>query len=120
MHNGYYFIYVYNETELTEQYPKAAVTNVFALGKYPDGTWPMQTKVKEQYAVLPPLKGTLCGPFYSKAEADNIHRSLLNSFDKFDIKTTIVNYEGINAHKENSPTSTNSPKTDFWGNPIKE
>ncbi|SFC80861.1 hypothetical protein SAMN05421747_12926 [Parapedobacter composti] len=116
--NLYYFIYAYNATELTEQYTGAFVSNVFALGKYPDGTWPMQTKVKEQIATLTPLEEIICGPFYSKTEADNIHRSLLNSFVKFDLNTTIVNYEGINPHKENSPTSTNSPKTDFWGNPI--
>src|SRR5690606_877288 len=35
----YYFAYTYSEAELKRDYPNAVLSNVFSVGKYPDGTW---------------------------------------------------------------------------------
>lgn len=117
--NLYYFAYSYNDSQLTEQNPMVVTIPVFAIGKYPDHTWPLQTKVKEELNTLVPSKKTICGPFYSSQEAAQV----FNSFSKLTSQTQMqlkpIEYKGYNAHPENTMTTSPNAKVDFWGNPIK-
>jgi len=117
--NLYYFVYSYKKAELTSENPAVFVSNPFAIGKYPDNTWPLQTKISEGINNLTPLEEVVCGPFYSRSEADRIHQSFADYLAKTNMQPKAVIYEGFNAHPENGPGTQDKPKVDFWGNPIK-
>lgn len=118
--NLYYFVYAYNQDQLLQDNPKVKTTNnVFAIGKYPDGTWPMKTKIESEINALTPLKETICGPFYSLSEANSVYQSFLSYLDKTNMGIDAISYEGFNAHSETENLKQTAPKLDFWGNPIK-
>lgn len=117
--NLYYFVYAYNQDQLMLDNPKVKATNVFAIGKYPDGTWPMKTKIEDEVNNLTPLQETICGPFYSLSEANSVYNSFLSYIDKTNMGIDTITYEGFNAHSETENLQQTAPKLDFWGNPIK-
>ncbi|TVZ57633.1 hypothetical protein NA63_0119 [Flavobacteriaceae bacterium MAR_2010_105] len=117
--NLYYFVYAYNQDQLLQDSPKVKTTKVFAIGKYPDGTWPMKTKIEDEVNSLTPLQETICGPFYSLSEANSVYNSFLSYVDKTNMGIDALTYEGFNAHSEIENLQQTAPKVDFWGNPIK-
>jgi hypothetical protein len=117
--NLYYFVYAYKQDQLLLDNPIVKATNVFAIGKYPDGTWPMKTKIESELNSLTPLKETICGPFYSLSEANSVYQSFLSYADKTNMGIDTISYEGFNAHSETENVQQTTPKLDFWGNPIK-
>ncbi|MFC4720692.1 hypothetical protein ACFO5O_00045 [Geojedonia litorea] len=117
--NLYYFVYAYNQDQLMLDNPKVKATNVFAIGKYPDGTWPMKTKLESEINALTPLNETICGPFYSQSEASSVYQSFVSYLDKTNMGMDTISYEGFNAHSETENLQQSAPKLDFWGNPIK-
>lgn len=118
--NLYYFVYSYDKNKLTEQNPTLWLSNIFAIGKYPDNTWPLQTKITEDIYNLTPLNEIICGPFYTKSEADDVLSSFKNYLTQTLMTSNLIEYNGFNAHKESENTSqTTTSKLDFWGNPIK-
>lgn len=119
--NLYYFVYSYTEADLQNLEVDIFLSNIFAVGKYPDGTWPLQTKLADQINALTPLEEVICGPFYTLSEANGVYASFSGRLHSTGMKAKQVDYGGFNAHAETAgdmPAAT--PKLDFWGNPIKD
>jgi hypothetical protein len=117
--NLYYFVYSYNESQLAEQNPTVTTIPVFAIGKYPDGTWPLQTKIATELNTLDPSQKTICGPFYSAQEAAEVFNSFSKLLTQTQMQLKPIEYKGFNAHPENGPSRQTKAKLDFWGNPVK-
>ncbi|MDT8411253.1 MAG: hypothetical protein RQ875_02225 [Vicingaceae bacterium] len=118
--NLYYFVYSFKEADLENLSANIYVSNIFALGKYPDGTWPMRTKVEQQIKNLTSLDEVIVGPFYTLSEAQNVYSGFSENLKKINLNSNLVDYDGFNAHKETEGTlSQPSVKLDFWGTPIK-
>jgi hypothetical protein len=117
--NLYYFAYAYDANQLTAQSPVVITVPVFAIGKYPDGTWPLQPKIEAELNALVPAHKTICGPFYSPQEAEEVFNSFSKLMSQTQMQLNPIEYKGYNAHAENGPATQEKAKVDFWGNPIK-
>ena len=118
--NLYYFVYAYNEDSLRDIETKISVSNVFALGRYPDGTWPMKNKVEDEVAALTTSREIICGPFYTINEANDVRTEFIVNLEKVYLKSEPIEYQGINAHSEDKINGTQNSNLDFWGNPLNE
>jgi hypothetical protein len=112
-------VYSYNESQLAEQNPTVTTIPVFAIGKYPDGTGPLQTKIATELNTLDPSQKTICGPFYSAQEAAEVFNSFSKLLTQTQMQLKPIEYKGFNAHPENGPSRQTKAKLDFWGNPVK-
>ncbi|MGM5470889.1 hypothetical protein ACS386_11485 [Flavobacteriaceae bacterium LMO-SS05] len=133
----YFFVYSYNEADTEKTYPSIYISNVFALPKYADGTWPFKTSVMDKISKKNPgLNFSLSGYYKSKAEADQQLKYFLSHVDSASLKIHNIAYEikkasgtsdsetdfwGNSNKKTETKSTTNntSSKTDFWGKPIK-
>lgn len=116
--NLYYFAYSYDANKLTTESPVVTTVPVFAIGKYPDGTWPLQTKIETELKALVPAQKTICGPFYSPQEAVQVFNSFSKLMSQTQMQLKHIEYKGFNAHPENTANTPQKAKVDFWGNPI--
>ncbi len=93
--------------------PEISISNVFAVSKFSDGTWPLKGKVIEKLG----LKGsnndiTLSGYYTSRTDAEASQRYLSGK-----AKETAFIVSTINCSVSESAKIV-APVTDFWGNPI--
>ncbi len=116
--NLYYFVYAYQPNSLLDDQPVVTLTKPFAIGKYPDGTWPMKTKISNQIQGITPLEEVMVGPMYSLAEANNIHNTFLNYLSGTAMGTSFLEFEGINPQPESPEGISSGPAIDFWGKPM--
>ena len=117
--NLFYFSYAYNNSDLKTDYPVVYVSNVFAIGQYPDGTWPMTSKIKTEISKLTPYDEIIYGSFNSETGASNALYDFVNSVSETGMKVQRVSYKGKNAHQV-TVNNQNSATVDFWGNPVKK
>ncbi len=125
--------------------PVIGISNVFAVSKFSDGTWPLKSKVIERLG----LKGstndiTLSGYYTSRTDAESSQRYLLgkarecaftvstincSAGESAKIVTPVTDFWGNPIDKTNNSsvnttpvkeTISNKPKLDFWGNPVKD
>lgn len=133
----YFFVYSYKESTLENDNPTIYISNVFALQKYADGTWPFKTSLMQKIAKEnKDLEFILSGFYESKTEAVQQHQYFASGANSsafaingisFEIKKTSETSDSQtdfwgNPNKNVAPkptTNNNNAKTDFWGNPIK-
>lgn len=133
----YFFVYSYKESTIENDNSIIYVSNVFALPKYADGTWPFKTSLIQKITnENKDLELILSGYYESKNEADRQQQYFVSNANNaaftmkgitFEIKKTSgtsnsqTDFWG-NSNKDAESTSTlnnNNTKTDFWGNSIK-
>lgn len=120
----YYFIYAgtigsYTGNEIFNGEAIEYVSNVFAIGQYPDGTWPMKTTIESEVRTLTNGRGVIHGYFTSEKEAqialDRFKSEIINA----GMKINNITYEGKNAKIQQNQTDNSQQALDYWGNPIK-
>lgn len=116
--NLYYFVYAYQSNEMFQDRPSVVLSNVFAIGKYPDGTWPMKTKVAEEIMSVSPLNEILAGPYQTLYEANLKYKMFSDNMNRVSLNAKSIKIEGFNPHDEDELISASTPTVDFWGNPI--
>jgi hypothetical protein len=133
----YFFVYSYKESTIENDNSIIYISNVFALPKYADGTWPFKTSLMQKITnENKDLDLILSGYYDSKTEADHQQKYFISNANNaaftvkgisFEIKKTSgtsnsqTDFWG-NSNKDAESPSTikdNSAATDFWGNPIK-
>ncbi|RAV29036.1 hypothetical protein DN748_08870 [Sinomicrobium soli] len=122
----YYFIYTNNldsftGIEIDEGKAVVRVSNVFAIGQYPDGTWPMANTIQAEINDLTSHNGQLHGYYISEQEAQTVLNNFKNEIQNAGIRieNNIV-YTGKNANEQQQHTTGNKQQLDYWGNPIKK
>ena len=105
----HFFSYTFNNDHISQAMPVVAVSNVFPIARYGDGTWPFKTavvndvkKTGAQGAV------TLVGYYASKEMADQMRTSFLSLAKKCEISVKDITYKG--------KKTTGATGADFWGN----
>ncbi len=93
--------------------PVIGISNVFAVSKFSDGTWPLKSKVIERLG----LKGstndiTLSGYYTSRTDAESSQRYLLGKARECAFTVSTINCSAGESAKIVAPV------TDFWGNPL--
>jgi len=122
----YYFIYAgtiggYTGDEIYNGEAIEYVSNVFAIGQYPDGTWPMKTTIESEVRTLTNGRGVIHGYFTSEKEAqialDRFKSEIINA----GMKVNNITYAGKNANVQQQSQADNKQQAlDYWGNPIKK
>ncbi|GGH06026.1 hypothetical protein FAZ19_04410 [Sphingobacterium alkalisoli] len=117
--NLYYFVYAMDRNQIEENSCQIYASNVFAIGRYPDGTWPMKTKVEQELNALTSSQETIHGPYSSLNEAQNSLTQFVQYAEKARMEVAYVEHKGFNAQVEGGRQST-GPALDFFGNPINQ
>lgn len=76
----YYFIYAYDSTSLTRENTVLYLSNVFEIGKYPDGTWPYRSTIETELKSLSPYREVMHGYYYNVADAEKMRQSFRELF----------------------------------------
>ncbi|GEM_PF-2729509 len=116
--NLYYFVYALDRSRIEENSCQVYTSNVFAVGRYPDGTWPMKTKVEHELNALSPLEETIHGPYQTLHEAQNSRQQFLQYAEKARMEVVAVEHKGFNVQSVGSSRTSTGPTLDFFGNPI--
>lgn len=115
----YYFIYT-KINDFKEENITLKVSNIFAVGKYPDGTWPMQKGILEDLKkVIPNQTPEFCGYFTDEEAALLALNDFIKNMSRVNITVTTFDFKGKNSDVANKTESKKDGETDFWGNPIK-
>ena len=133
----YFFVYNFDEASIKDGRPKIAMSNVFPIAKYGDGTWPFKSVVVgEVQKIHKTGKTTLVGYYTTKEMADGMRASFIRMAVKSEMTIEDFVYKGRprnnsstsssvdfwgnsgNAEKPN-PSTENNTQTDFWDNPVK-
>ncbi len=114
--NQFYFVYAYEG--LRESNPALYLTNVFAIGKYPDNTWPLKTNIEKEIYNLTQYGEVIHGPFNREEDAQKAYTRFRESLSGTGMLIRDLTYGGKNAH--GTTIFTHKPLIDFWGNPILE
>ncbi len=107
----YYFAYGYNPAQLGSKQTTLYISNVFAIDRYSDGTWPFKNAIVNDLSKLTPYAETIHGYYLDKAEAESMRNGMIDIFVKTGGSITVFAYKG--------KTSSGGPKTgstDFWEN----
>lgn len=103
----YYFIYAYDSSSLTRENTVLYLSNVFEIGKYPDGTWPYRSTIHEEVKALSPYREVMHGYYYNVADAEKMRQSFR---ELFSLNEGVVIKE---IHYKGKPSKTGAP-TNFW------
>jgi hypothetical protein len=107
----YYFVYAYNPAQIGSKEAVLYVSNVFAVDRYSDGTWPFKTAITNDLSKLTPYSEVLHGYYLSKEEAESMRKGMTDIFVKTGGSTTALTYKG-----KASSGSSKMGSTDFWEN----
>lgn len=116
----WYFVYT-SIFDLKEDRPTVYVSNVFAIGQYPDSTWPLQITVQNEVRKLIPSSAPQFAGFFNsegdaRAAMEIFKRGLYNA----SVNISEIYYAGKNATAQPQQNTANAPALDFWGNPVKK
>jgi len=114
----YYFVYT-DAYDLREESPSIYVSNIFAIGQYPDGTWPMKTTVQAEINNLSNYTEYIHGYYTSEQEAQAALNKFRNEITGTGISINNITYAGKNANVQQQNQTDNKQTLDYWGNPIK-
>jgi hypothetical protein len=105
----YFFSYIFDKTTLSAEQPVVAVSNVFPVARYGDGTWPFKTNVVAELRKSGAAGSvTLVGYYASKEVADQMRASFLRLSAKCTFSVKEIQYKG--------KKSSGKTGADFWGN----
>jgi hypothetical protein len=139
----YFFTYSYQAATLENDAPIIYISNVFAVAKYGDGTWPFKSNLITNIAKTNKGLDLILSDYYlSKNQAEEQQRLLVRAANSYDFSVQPISYAGIkssgnteakadywgnatnkgdvksNSETKNKPASANSADgLDFWGNP---
>lgn len=104
----YFFSYVCDKDKVGADYAVIAVSNVFPIARYGDGTWPFKTSVVGDIKKTGATGTvTLVGYYADKNMADQMRTSFLNLAEKCKLGTKDIAYKG---------KKSSGGGGDFWGN----
>ena len=116
----YYFFYAYNGSSM-ELVQSMQVSNVFAVGQFPDKTWPLKSKIEEEIKQIGSYSTKyIVGHFLSEPEALAALNNFKNNMASSGIEMIDIQYSGKNANVETIQNSQSESNLDFWGNPVKK
>lgn len=116
----WYFVYT-SVSNLTADRPAVYVSNVFAIGQYPDSTWPLQTTLKnEVWKLIPDAEPQFAGFFNSEGDARAAMEIFKRGLYNASVNISEIYYAGKNATAQPQQNAANAPALDFWGNPVKK
>ncbi|UCS92168.1 hypothetical protein KZP23_15820 [Echinicola marina] len=115
----FYFVYT-GAYDFSEESPYIYLSNVFAIGQYPDGTWPMKTTIQEEISKLSEYSEYIHGYYTSEKEAQGALNNFRISMTSTGVRIKDISYPGKNTKVQQQNTSGNKQQTlDYWGNPVK-
>jgi hypothetical protein len=106
----YYFTYYYSKSKENDEFLLIYVSNVFAVARYADGSWPFKSSLMNKLAKAPEGQSwILIGYYTSKTEAEEKQNFFVNE---------LKNNRGIIKDVSHAPvgSSESGATTDFWGN----
>ncbi|HEY1114491.1 MAG TPA: hypothetical protein VGE66_13060, partial [Chitinophagaceae bacterium] len=106
----YYFVYAYDKAQIGEKQPLLYLSNVFAVSRYSDGTWPFKTSFTGEIQKLTPYAEVMHGYYTSEREAESMRQGLQDLFQQSGGIIKPITYK-------NKKTTTSSPGAangDFW------
>lgn len=116
--NKIYFFVFTVPGNLRDDRPETYLSNVFAIGQYPDGTWPLKTLVQREINALTLSTETIHGFYTSEQEAEKARSSFRDYMSSLGITVRAISYAGKNADVTPIDQQGVKPNLDFWGNPI--
>jgi hypothetical protein len=76
----YYFVYATNPTTFNKKETVIYVSNVFAIRRYNDGTWPYQSIVEKEIDELTPYDEVMHGYYMDAGMAERMQKEFVNGF----------------------------------------
>lgn len=116
--NKLFFFAYAPEGNLADEGARLHLSNVFALGQYPDGTWPLPDAVLADIARLSPASEVVHGPYTTEAEALQAWAALRDGARAAAMTVAELRYDGRNAQVVQQTLGGAGPALDFWGNPV--
>lgn len=114
----YYFAYYTDHGSHTRiEDAKLQITNVFVIGRYPDGSWPLQDAIKSEINKLVNSYCIYRGYYTSEQEAIAERNAFITKFKTEGVPISEKYYAGKNTDVNSQNTDT---KVDYWGNPVKK
>jgi hypothetical protein len=105
----YFFSYIFDKKNIEFSQSVIAVSNVFPIARYGDGTWPFKTNVVSELRKTGAAGTvTLVGYYASKEMADQMHTSFMSLAGKCSFTTKDIVYKG--------KKSSGKTGGDFWSN----
>ena len=110
----YFFLYSYDENQLETNSPMMLLSNVFAVSRYGDGSWPMAHNLTEKIEKeFPELEFFILSGFHTDENtALQQRQELVDGASQLGFAVESVNFEPA------KPSA--SAQTDYWGNPVKQ
>lgn len=105
----YYFSYAYNPAQVGAKQTTLFISNVFAVDKYSDGTWPFKSTIVNGLSKLTPYSEVLHGYYTSRQEAEAMRQGMMDIFLKTGGTTTAFTYKG-----KTGSGGSKAVTTDFW------
>jgi chemotaxis protein histidine kinase CheA len=107
----YFFVYAYNPAQIGIKECLLYVSNVFAVSRYSDGTWPFKTSFSGEIQNLTPFSEVMHGYYTNEKEAQSMRNGMLEIFQQSGGTVKEVAYK--NKKVASSSASSNS-SGDFW------
>lgn len=105
----YYFAYAYNPSQLGTKQTTLFISNVFAIDRYSDGTWPFKNTIVNDLSKLTPYNEIIHGYYMNRAEAEQMRKGMMDIFVKTGGSITAFAYKG-----KASTGGSKVGSTDFW------
>ena len=80
----YYFLYALDSSTFNTAKTTIYVSNVFAIERYKDGTWPYQSSILQQISSLTPQTEIFQGYYLDQAEAEEMRDAFVSGFSASD------------------------------------
>lgn len=106
----YFFAYYSTTASLESNNPEISVTNVFAVSKYSDGSWPLQNRLTDKITYSTKYAGIqLAGYYITRSEAEAARNNLI-----IQARANAINTANIQYSEKTVATNANSGSSDFW------
>lgn len=106
----YFFVYAYNPAQIGTKECLLYVSNVFAINRYSDGSWPFKTSFASELQQLTPYNEVMHGYYTSEREAESMRSGMQDIFQQSGGTIKSIVYK----NKKVSTTSSNASNGDFW------
>ncbi|ATL49086.1 hypothetical protein COR50_18990 [Chitinophaga caeni] len=117
--NKLYYFFYYVAGDKGAEKPILQVSNVFAIGQYVDGTWPLKTSVDADINKLVNPGRTIHGYYMDEQSAMDARADFIQSLTGSGMVLREIHYDGKNVKVADNKSGTGNAKVDYWGNPVK-